>query len=427
MARVLMLTQVLPYPPDAGPKVRQYYMLRHLAQQHEVTLVAFTRPDDRTEAIEHLRHCGARVKAVPIRRSQVQNVRAGIKGLATGLPITLVRDESAALADLLRQLVADNDFDMIHADQLAMSAHGLYAAQAARKSAASDRPGPRTLLDEHNAIYLLAQRMAATERRPLQRLVLTREAHAFERYEAATCRAYDAVLTVTEEDQAHLLALYGPVERAAMAAKFTVVPICSDPEQVPVVPRRPRARGEPPTILHLGTMFWPPNVNGVLWFAREVLPLVQAQVPEARFVIAGKNPPAEVLALTDDARIQVTGYVADPRPYLEQADAFIVPLHAGGGMRVKIIDAWQWGLPIVSTPIGAEGIAMEDGKNILIAGDAAGFASATARLLQDDDLNQRLRTEGRKWVEAHYAWQVVYKTVDAVYARLLQTARGNPD
>jgi glycosyltransferase involved in cell wall biosynthesis len=234
------------------------------------------------------------------------------------------------------------------------------------------------------------------------------------------CRTFDALLTVTEEDRQHLLALFPPDERERLADRFTVVPICADPEQVsPVIHHDSGA----PTVLHLGTMFWPPNVNGVLWFAREVLPLIHQHVPQAQFVVVGKNPPPEVQALAADLRVQVTGYVADASPYLEASDAFIVPLHAGGGMRVKIVDAWLWGLPIVSTSIGAEGIQVRDGENLLLAEDAPAFARATVRLLTDSDLNRRLRVNGRAWVEEHYAWQTVYQQVDEVYDRLLR-ARG---
>jgi polysaccharide biosynthesis protein PslH len=179
------------------------------------------------------------------------------------------------------------------------------------------------------------------------------------------------------------------------------------------------ANGEPPTILHLGTMFWPPNVEGVMWFAREVLPLVRQAVPQARFVVVGKNPTPEVQALAADANTEVTGYVADPAPYLSATDAFVVPLHAGGGMRVKIVDGWMWGLPMVSTPVGAEGIAYRDGENILIARDAPEFAQATIRLLTDATLNDRLGAAGRAWVEEHYGWRAVYKCVGEVYAGLV--------
>ncbi len=417
MARVLYLTQVLPYPLDSGAKVRQYYMLRHLAAQHEVHLVTFVRPDDPPGATTHLSQICRAVHAIPIQRSTWRNARAGIRGAATGLPIVVVRDEIAEMSACLRSLMASQPFDLVHADQLSMAGYGLLAASTT--GAAARRPA--TVLDEHNAIYHLTRRMAADERQWLRRLVAKREASAFARYERAMCRAYDAILTVTAEDRELLLALFDPTERARMATKFTMVPICVDPERTAPVAR---VSGGAPTILHLGTMFWPPNVNGVLWFAKEVLPLIWRDRPDARFVVVGKNPPAEIQALAADPRVEVTGYVADPQPRLAAADVFVVPLHAGGGMRVKILDAWLWGLPIVSTIVGAEGMSVQTGENILIADAPADFANAVTRLLVDPGLNARLRSGGRKWVEDHYSWQSVYGIVDDVYHGLLPNVAG---
>jgi len=167
-------------------------------------------------------------------------------------------------------------------------------------------------------------------------------------------------------------------------------------------------------------MFWPPNVEGVLWFAREVFPRVLAEVPEARFVIVGKDPPQEVQDLMLQVRnVQVTGYVPDPEPYLAETAVFIVPLRAGGGMRVKIVDAWSWGLPIVSTRIGAEGIEVEEGENILIGDTPAALADAVVRILREPALGERLRAQGRTWVEAHYHWRNVYPAWEDIYARLI--------
>jgi glycosyltransferase involved in cell wall biosynthesis len=416
MARVLLLTQVLPYPLDAGPKVRAYYMARHLSEQHELTLVSFVRADDTLECIEHLREFCHAVHTVPIRRSLLRTARAGLKGLLTGLPAVVARDETNEMETLLRRLAAETPFDVIHADQLSMAGYGQIAARAARETGR----GPKTLLDEHNAIYLLADRMAATEKRLLPRAVMAREARAFARYEREMCRRYDALLTVTAEDREHLLALFEASERAVLEQKITVVPICVDPDGVQPIPRE--ACG-PPTILHLGTMFWPPNITGVLWFAREVLPRVHEEVPEARFVVVGKNPPPEVAGLASDPRIEVAGYAPDPTPYLARADVFAVPLLAGGGMRVKILDAWLWGLPVVSTAIGAEGIETREGENILIAGDAEAFAGAIVRLLRNGALNARLRAAGRAWVEERYGWRRAYRAVDAVYAALSEAPR----
>lgn len=409
MARILFLTQILPYPLNAGARVRAYHMLRHLSGRHDVTLVSFTRADDTAEAVEHLRGICRAVYTVPMRRALWRNVRAGVVGLAKGQPIVIVRDDIAEMQGLIRRLAAQRAFDVVHADQLSMSAYGL---QAAREG------GSRSLLDEHNAVFLLTDRMAADERGWLRRVIMKREARAFAHYERLTCQAYDAVLTVTSEDREQLLSLYSPTQRVAMAEKFTVVPISVDPDAVRPVPRR--AEG-PPTILHVGTMFWPPNVTGVMWFANEVLPLILQRRPDARFVIVGKTPPPEVQALAAHPNISVTGYVADLAPYLADADAFVVPLHAGGGMRVKILDAWLWGLPVVSTPIGAEGIELQHGENILLASDASSFAESVVRLLDNGRLNQHLRTAGRAWVEATYSWRAVYERVDQVYTRLLAT------
>lgn len=406
MARILFLTQVLPYPLDAGPKVRAYHMLQHLASHHSVDLVSFVRPEDPPPAIKHLRTICRQVHPVQMRRSTWRNLRAVGKGLLTGSPFVIARDEIGEMRATLQHLVREVQFDVVHADQLSMAGYGQLAARLAPP------PRPHTLLDEHNAIHVLVRRMAAAEHSRLRRAITAREARAFVGYEAAMCRAYDAILAVSEQDRGHLLAL----DRAIRPDKVSVVPITVDSQQtLPVI----HVNNGAPTILHLGTMFWPPNIEGVLWFAREVLPLIHRALPEARLVIIGKRPPEAVQALAADPRIEVAGYVADPTPSLAQSDVFVVPLHAGGGMRVKILDAWLWGLPVVTTPIGAEGINVCDGENVLIAADAPAFARATLRLLTDPELNQRLRTNGRQWVEARYAWQVAYGEVDKIYSRLL--------
>ncbi len=187
MTRILFLTQVLPYPLDAGPKVRAYHMLRHLAARHEVTLVSFVRSDDTPEAVGHLRGICAAVHTVPIRRSPWRNLRAGIKGIATGLPVVIARDEMAEMAATLRRLASETPFDVIHADQLSMAGYGQMAVRSASGPLGGPRR-PRAVLDEHNAVYVLARRIAQEETGLLRRTIAAREAAAFARYEAAMCR-----------------------------------------------------------------------------------------------------------------------------------------------------------------------------------------------------------------------------------------------
>ncbi len=408
---MLFLTQVLPYPLDAGPKIRAYYVLRHLAQQHEITLVSFVRADDKPEAVAHLATFCHAVHTVPMQRSLLRNVRAAAVSGVSGQPVIVVRDEIGAMHALLRHLVAQQPFDFIHADQVSMAQYALYARHSLRRV----NPGAtvRTFLDAHNALYLIPTRMAGYIRNPLKRLLYRREAHALARYEAHTYRLFDHVAFVSAEDRKAILAVMNPAQAEWLAANSTLIPICVDPADRPLVERVPA----PKSVLHLGTMFWPPNIDGVLWFAERVFPRVLDHAPEAIFTIVGKNPPPVVESLPQRVRnINVTGYVPEPDPYLKQAAAFIVPLHAGGGMRVKIVDAWGWGLPIVSTALGAEGIEVRDGENILLAESPEDFAAAVIHLLKDPASGEHLRQNGRACVEQRYNWRRIYPAWDQLYA-----------
>lgn len=413
--RVLFLTQVLPYPLTAGPKVRAYYMLRHLVRSYDVTLVSFVREDDRPEDVAHLRELCAAVHTVPINRSRLKDGLSLLQSLLTGEPAVIVRDRLPAMQAVLLRLIRETPFAVVHADQTAMAQYALYA-----RDAHAEGQRPRLLLDQHNALYLLVQRQATYERGPL-RWIWRREAARLRPYEADLCRQFEQILTVTEEDRAALLALLPPEEAERAQHKFTAIPICVDPERQPPVPYVDQG----PHILHLGTMFWPPNIEGVLWFAQEVLPLVLAQVPDATFTVAGKGPPPPVEALAEPpspvaGHVEVTGFVPDVEPLLTQTRAFIVPVRAGGGMRVKIVDGWQWAVPVISTTIGAEGIDTRPGENILLADEPATFAEAVVQVLTDPELAQRLRENGRQWVESRYNWRSVYRQVDDIYEQLLR-------
>jgi glycosyltransferase involved in cell wall biosynthesis len=396
--RILFLSQLLPYPADAGAKVRSYYVLRWLARQHAVTLVAFRREDDSEVGVRHLEGICERVITVPMRRSRLRDVSSLAKSVMGGKSFIIERDVVKEMVQAVRDAASEGVFEAVHADQLWMAQYALRAeAESGRRML--------TVLDEHNACYQIFERLARGEQNPLKRRVWKREAARLQGYEAEVCRKFARVVTVTDEDREIL-------GRLAGRGDLRAIPICVDTSEVRVV----KAQEGAMEVLHLGTMFWPPNVEGVAWFGREVWPRVVARVPEARLTIVGKNPPGEVRALAKGGgNVEVSGYVEDVRPYVEKAGVFIVPLLSGGGMRVKIVDAWRWGLPVVSTRLGAEGIAYEDGENILIADGAEAFAEAVVRILRDDELGKRLRGEGRRWVEGRYEWTKVYRAWDEVY------------
>jgi glycosyltransferase involved in cell wall biosynthesis len=391
--KVLMLTQVLPYPPDSGPKVKTYNMVKFLSQNHDLTLVSFVR-GDQTSEVEHLKRFCKAVYTVPIQRTRLNDGLALVKSLVTSMPWFMARDDFQEIRTLLADLCQREKFDIVHADQLNMAQF------------ASQIPGAARILDAHNALWLLYRRLARTTRNFIMAQFLEREWRLLKRYEGAICRTFDAVLTVSEADKAAL------EEASGGTGNLIVAPIAVDPETIQLIPRVPQADH----ILHIGTMFWPPNVDGVLWFLREVYPIISRARPDVHFDIVGARPPKEI---TESGRslegVTVTGYVKEPGEYLKKTGVMVVPLLAGGGMRVKILEALAEGLPIVTTSIGCEGIAVENGRHLLVANSPQEFAQATLRLLTDRAFANTLARNGRELIEKSYDYHFAYRPVSQVY------------
>ena len=393
--RILLLTYMLPYPPDSGPKVKTYYALKYLAQFHSVTLVSFVRDSDKPEYVRHLETLCERVITVPITRSKIDELRYLGQSLIRDEPWTTLRDDQPEMRRVLADLAAEAAFDVVHADQLHMAQYALPFENA------------RKVLDLHNALWMLYHRLAETMayNNPM-RYVLGRDWLLLKRYEGEMCRQFDEVTAVTEEDRRFLIEAGAPDD-------VTVIPVAVDPDEQALVIRKPSG----PHIIHLGTMYWPPNVDGVNWFLDHVYPLVKLHLPDVRCTLIGSKPPQRILNYGNaDRTITVTGYVEDPRPFLEDASMMIVPLRAGGGMSVKMLNALAQGIPMVSTTIGSEGIQVQHGQDILLADTAEAFADACTRLLTDYDLNAHLTRKGRQTVEQCYDYRQVCRAWDEVYA-----------
>jgi glycosyltransferase involved in cell wall biosynthesis len=391
--KVLLLTQVLPYPPDSGPKVKTWNVLKYLAQSHEVTLVSFVRGNQSADVACLQRYCRA-IHTVPMTRGAVRDAWYMTRSLLTGQPFLMIRDDRRAMRRLIDRLATEEHFDVAHADQLNMAQH------ATRVS------GAFKMFDAHNALWLLYKRLWQTMGPGLRKLLLGRDWRLLKEYEGRVCRQFDAVLAVSQEDKTAL------EEAAGQELDIHVIPIAIDTDEVTVIERQP----DPSHILHIGTMYWPPNIDGVLWFAHEVYPLIRRQRPDVCFDIVGARPPQEIVALGGDSTgINVTGYVKDPTPYLERAGLMVVPLRAGGGMRVKILNALAQGLPVVSTALGVEGIAAVQGRDLLIANTAETFAEAVIQVLNDPAFAARLGAAGRRLIEQIYDYRLACRPLEEVY------------
>lgn len=397
--RVLFLTQVLPYPLDAGPKIRAYYTLRRLSGYADVDLVSFVRASDSSAAIDHLRQYCSRVTPVPIHRSRLRDLNHWVGSLITRKPFLIARDFSKAMTRQIASIVREGPpFDVIHADQLWMAPYALLARDLSPRR-------PLTVLDQHNAVFQIPARLAAGRRRGLIKSALSLESKRLATYEARICSEFDHTVFVTAND---LELLASEAAARGLTLRPHVIPIAVDCGQ-PLVYESVRRR-----ITFLGGLHWPPNAEGVDWFLDQIWPQVRSRCRDACFTVVGSASSNARLRKCED-RVDFTGHLADCRPHLQETAVFVVPLLSGGGMRVKILNAWASGLPVVSTHIGAEGLRAVDGQNIFLADEPAEFAERVCLAYDSPGLRQRIASGGRETVHQSYDWRRSYAAWDEVY------------
>ncbi len=399
--RILFLTQIIPYPPDAGPRVKTWHVLRYLVDRgHEVILASFVRPDEvaHVPVLEEL--CTA-VYTVPIQRSRVKDVGYFLRSNLTGRPFLIERDDLPQMRQVVDDVLASEQIDVIHADQLTMTQFALGKR-------------PFTIFDAHNATWTITKRIAENARWFL-RPVLALETNRIKRYETKLVEEFSHTMVVIDQDKDALTEDVPANRKQAVGAKITSIPIAVDTEKLQPANRDPNSIN----IMTLGSLNYPPNADGIRWFLQEVFPLVQKQVPNITLTIIGKNPPSDFVqaAAEQPDHVDVTGYVVDLDPYMDAAVVMVVPVRAGSGMRVRLLEAFARGMPCVTTTIGLEGIHATHDKEVLIADDPESFAVETLRLLNDAQLRESLSENGRKLAVNEYDWQVALKRMDAVFDR----------
>ncbi len=394
--RVLFISQYVPYPPNSGTRIRAYYLLQRLARYGPVTLLHYTRSDAESAQAEALRPFCEHIVSIPLRRSRSLDIWRLVRSLFMRTPFFILRDDSRFMRRAVFDLANEMDFGVVHADQLNMAQFAELVGDAAR------------VVDNHNVLLLLLTRMSATEPNPIMKVALRVDAAKMRSYERKMFTRFDAVLAASEPDAREIRGLGGE------ECKPVVVPIGIDCEAMTPILRKPGATD----ILSVASMGYPPNEDGLIWFVRPVFPLVSERLPGIKLRIVGDKPGRKVQALTADASVVVTGYVEDLQSVVAQSAVFVVPLRSGSGMRVKILNAFAQGIPVVSTTIGCEGIDAIDGEHLLLADTPEAFRDAVIRVIQSPVLGDHLVRSARRLVESSYSWQTVYSSLDPVYDRL---------
>jgi glycosyltransferase involved in cell wall biosynthesis len=402
--RVLAVSSFLPSRTSGG-RVRLRALLRGLARSHSVSLLSFRSPTEGEHPAPEDIGAEYDVQTVP-------NERIGISGgskrvlqlrslLSTRTFERLTYDGSAFQAAIDRKL-AESSFDVVHIEGI----------QVAHFAFPHHIP---VVLDEQNIEYDVLRR-AASVTRSLPRKLFTRlNAEKLRVEEQRAWRTVDACAVPSPRDEAI-------VREAVPHVLTTVVPNGVDLEFFAPAGRPVRPR----TILFFGQLGYYPNTDALEYFLQESWPAIKRSVASPRLVVVGPSAPPRIQRWASD-EVEITGTVPDVRPYLEEAAVVIVPLRIGGGTRLKILEAMAMRKAIVSTTLGAEGLAVTDGEDILLGDTADAFAAQVKRVLDDGELGARLGGAGRRLVEDRYGWATSVRSLEALYRSAIAARLGVPD
>jgi sugar transferase (PEP-CTERM/EpsH1 system associated) len=385
--RILIVTPSLPYPLIWGFGIRVYQIIKFLAQRHDVTVLAYATPTDHG-SIAALRQTGATVHAVVREEpSTTSKRRAQLTSLFSTASFQWQSLESAAMQATIDRVLKDQDFDVIQIESSQMTGFE-YDSSAL------------LLVDEHNIEYELLYRAFRTEPSPLRKLYNWVEYRKFRHEEQASWK-HSGGCILTSDRELTILQRYAP------HTPSLVVPNGVDVDYFQPLP----GPTNPDNVVFVGVMHYRPNVDAALYFAREILPLILKVRPELKFTIVGGGAPDEVRRLASK-NVVIAGQVPDTRPYIASAGACVVPLRMGSGTRLKVLEGLAMGKAMVSTSIGCEGIATQNGRDLLVADEPAAFAQSVLRLVEDSEFAGNLGRGGRKLVEEQYSWASVLQDLE---------------
>ena len=386
-----------PWPLDTGAKLRNYHLARILAMQVGVSLLAFSDQQSDTSALAKVYQ-----RIVTVARPPGYSFTKVLRGAVGRTPLPLLNYTTDEMMNALAHLVAENDFDMVQVESIHLMNY-LPLLRAARSR-------PVVVCDWHNIESDLMSQYAARESNLARKSYARRTARLMNEFEMKALDEFDAHIAVSEQDAERL-------RRRNSLARIFVIENGVDRSYYAGEQSATKSR-----IVFVGSMDYHANIDGAISFARDVWPTVKEKKPELVFTIVGRDPSPDVRELSSIDGLEVTGSVADVRPYYAEAVAAVVPLNVGGGSRLKILEAMAAGVPVVSTRLGAEGLDVRDGENILMTDGPGQMAKAVIRIVDDHELQTRLIDGGHDIVSKRYDWSTLgAKLIDQYQALASET------
>ncbi|MGB7847445.1 MAG: glycosyltransferase [Candidatus Acidiferrum sp.] len=399
LMRVLLAFPRPLLPADTGGKIRSLQIFTRLAKRHEIHAISYADPLHDQEGIAAMQRMFATYTSVAWKENAKYSPGFYFDVLAnqlSNLPFFVEKCCRPEFAQAMKTISGRFRVDLLLCDFLHTAA------------AAVDLPLRPRIVFQHNVEFLLRKRQWETESSPLRKWLFAREWKRTQTIEARVCRSFNRVIAVSDED------------RRVFEKEFRIQNVSTIPTGVDSEYFHPQeVEQKPGNLAFVGSMDWYPNEDGMLWFLRDVYPLIRKSVPSAACRIIGRNPSAAMsAAVASLAGVELTGRVSDVRPFLAEAEIVIVPLRVGGGTRIKIPEAMAMGKAVVSTTIGAEGLPFRDHRELRLADGPDEFAKAVIQLLLNSEQRKEIERAARECVTRENGWDSVVDRFDEILLAL---------
>lgn len=388
-----MLTPYLPYPPASGGQIRTLYLLKYLAQNHSITLVSLYKDENEKKYAKHLKSYCTEIHLCkrPKKPWQPSNI---LKAVFSNLPFLIVRNYSQEAVQKIQELLENNTFDVIHAETFYIMPH----------IPKTDVP---IILVEQTIEYKVYQHYIASLPK-LLRFPLNLDILKLKCWEKHYWEKADLVATVSEFDK-------NEIQQILPSIKPVIIPNGAGDEMF--VDKLPENASKHPQLLFMGNFFWLQNVEAAQYLIYQVFPELHKKLPNLELIIAGQNVGEKIV--TSHKKIKIVNL--DPgdektvKDLYHSATVFIAPIFGPGGTRLKILASMAAGLPVISTPVGVEGLGVTDGEHVMIARDPHEFVIKTVEVINNRTLYHDIQSKAFKHAKQNFSWKAIAKKLEKVY------------
>jgi len=397
--RVLVLTAKAIWPLLGGAEIRNFNLMKETSKYHDVYLLSFLLGRNDRDNFPGLEPYCKKVIGIDLIRPKWKRMYKAARSLSGSRPFIISEYHQREMSETVARVIEEEKIDVVHA-------HFLHVGQyASRKGRAA------FVYDAHNLEHVLWERFSRIQSNPLMRSFARRQLPKFVAWQQNVARLSEKIVTLSDDDKEEYL-------RIAPYADVTTVPNGADIDFFKPLD----IETEENSIIYFANFGWPPQDDAAIYFHNDILPLVRKEIPGAKLYLVGKTPPEAVRDLACDD-VVVTGFVEDIREYIQRAAVVVLPLRVGAGTKHRVFQSLAMQKPLVTTSVGAEGIALEHGKTARITDDTEEFARHTIELLKNPELRRKMGEDGRRLIVENYDWRSNYKILEKVFEEAVEKKR----